>query len=86
MDLRPPVVACDDELALSFRPALEAAGYRVVSLHEAELDRVDAVVLSRLDSNLMGDSTRLTPAVVVNTAGMTPQQLVRHLDERLGRR
>ena len=83
MDLSPPLVACDDELALSFRPALEAAGYRVVSLHEAPLDRVDAVVLSRLDSNLMGATTRLAPAVVVNGAGMTPQQLVRHLNERL---
>lgn len=77
-----PLVACDDELT-TFRPALEAAGYRVTTLHEAPMDRVDAVVVSRLDSNLLGDTTRLTPAVVVNAAGMTPGQLVRYLDERL---
>lgn len=79
---RRPLLACDDEL-LRLRPVLEAAGYAVTPLHDAPLDQVDAVLLSRLDSNLMGRSERLTPAVVLHVAGMTPQEVVRQLDERL---
>ncbi|HEY8486959.1 MAG TPA: YkuS family protein [Limnochordales bacterium] len=78
------LVACDDELSRTFRPHLEAAGFRVVSLHDAPLPQVDAVVLSRLDSNLLGDTRRLTPAVVVDAARMTPQEVVSMLRERLG--
>lgn len=80
---RQPVLACDDGLS-RLRPVLEEAGYAVRSLHDASLDRVDAILLSGLDSDVTGHSERLTPAVVVNVAGMTGTEVLQYLKARLG--
>lgn len=80
---RQRVVACDDGLS-RLRPILEAAGYAVRSLHDTSLERVDAILLSGIDSNVTGHSERLSPALVVDVSGMTPADVIAHLHARLG--
>lgn len=80
---RQMVVACDDGLS-RLRPILEEAGYAVRSLHDASLERVDAILLSGIDSDVTGRSERLSPALVVHVAGMTPADVIAHLQARLG--
>lgn len=77
-----PVVACDDDM-MRFRGALEEAGYEVQPLHKAPLGRVDAVVLSGIDSTLVGDQRRFTAVPVVEAKGMTARQVVAALNEKV---
>lgn len=67
------------------RPYLEDAGYRVVDLggdpQKQNLDAVDAVIISGLDENLNGDSTRVTPGWVVNARGRQPEEILYDLEK-----
>ena len=77
-----PIVALDDDM-MRLRPVLEAAGYEVVPLHRAPLDRVAAVVLSGMDSNLTGDQRRMTGAPVVEARGLDERALVAAVHEKV---
>lgn len=76
------LVACDDDM-MRFRPALEDAGFTVIPLHGAPLDRVAAVVLSGVDSDLLGDVRRLTSAPVVEARGLDARGVVATLQEKV---
>lgn len=77
-----PIVACDDEM-LRFRSALEAAGYEVMPLRRAPLHRVAAVVVSGMDSNIVGDQRRMTDAPVVEARGLDERGVVAAVHEKV---
>ncbi|MBE3599632.1 MAG: YkuS family protein [Limnochordaceae bacterium] len=78
----PKIIACDDDI-MRMRDAIEAAGYRVVPLHEADLRQVAAVVLSGMDDNLLGSERRLSDAPVIEASGMGADDIVAALRNRV---
>lgn len=42
----------------------------------------DAIVLTGMDDNLMGDQTTSTKAPVISASGLTPDEVVRQLGQR----
>jgi len=65
--------------------ALRAGGFEVVPLREDVLTQVDAVVLSGQDPNVMGMADRQTEASVINAHGLTAEEVVQAVRERIGR-
>jgi len=59
---------------------LETEGYEVVSLDQAGLDAVDAIVVSGADINLMNMQDALTDVPVISAAGKTPQDILDEID------
>jgi ACT domain-containing protein len=59
---------------------LETEGYEVVTLDEANLDTVDAIVVSGADINLMNMQDTLTEVPVINAAGKTAEDILDELD------
>lgn len=58
---------------------LEESGYEVVPLDQANLDVVDAVVVSGMDNNLMNMQDILTEVAVINAAGKSPADILEEL-------
>lgn len=69
----------------TFSDALRAAGFEVVELNGPVKDRVHAVVVSGVDSNLMGIADSLD-APVVTARGRTPEEVVDEVRRSLGPR
>lgn len=67
------------------KPYLEDKGYRVVDLgrdpQKQDLNAVDAVIITGLDENLTGDSTRVTPGWVLNARGRQPEEILYDLEK-----
>ncbi|MBP2642356.1 MAG: hypothetical protein H6Q67_243 [Firmicutes bacterium] len=60
---------------------LETEGYEVVNLDEANLQAVDAVVVSGADKNLLNIQDVLTESPVILAAGKTAEEVL----EEIGR-
>jgi glutamine amidotransferase PdxT len=65
---------------------LQQNGYDVVQLNENELNQVDCVVISGGDQNVMGMEDRATKAQIVNAEGLTAEQVVREVEQRMNKR
>ena len=59
---------------------LEARGYEVVQMDEADLDTVDAIVVSGADINLMNIQDTLTEVPVINASGKTSDEILQELE------
>ncbi len=77
-----PVVAVEAHLH-NIASFLAERGYEVVPLEDRVPDHADAVVVSGGDDNLMGMQDAETKAPVIRAAGLTPDDIVRALDQRL---
>ncbi|MBP2655911.1 MAG: hypothetical protein H6Q73_3480 [Firmicutes bacterium] len=62
---------------------LETEGYEVVELDEANVQAVDAVIVSGADKNLMNIQDVLTEAPVIIAAGKTAEEVLEELEDRL---
>ena len=72
------LVAVERNLA-NIADILEESGYEVVSLDEADLQSVDAVVVSGMDNNLINDQETITAVSVINAAGKSPTDVLEEL-------
>lgn len=61
--------------------ALETEGYEVVTLEVEEVDDVDAIVVSGLDSNFLNMQETVTEVPVINAAGKTTQEVLEELEK-----
>lgn len=68
------VIAVEDNLA-SVKNFLAEKGCRVIDVQAAKNNKVDAVVLSGSDENLMGMQDVLINAPIINAKGRTPQEV-----------
>lgn len=59
---------------------LEARGYEVIGLDEADLDTVDAIVVSGADVNLMNMQDALTEVPVINAAGKSTDEILQEIE------
>ena len=59
---------------------LEARGYEVIGLDEADLDTVDAIVVSGADVNLMNMQDTLTEVPVINAAGKSTDEILQEIE------
>ncbi|VBB07502.1 Hypothetical protein LUCI_2751 [Lucifera butyrica] len=73
------IVAVEKSLSRLF-DTLETQGYEVISLDKANLDDVDAVVVSGSDINLMNIQDTLTDVPVINAAGKSADEILDELD------
>jgi len=71
-------VAVEDSLTPVWNE-LEDEGFEPVALDEADLDEVDAVVLSGEHDDIMGIETTETGAPVIVAEGLTPREVVQRL-------
>jgi len=65
-----------------FRQALTSRGYRVVPL--TGLESADAAVIAGMDRNLLGREDVVFSGPVIDADGMSVDQVVEELDQRLG--
>ena len=66
---------------------LTEKGYEVVQLDPhtqtgIELKNSDAIVISGMDDNIMGMTTIKTEAPVINAKGMSPEDVLRQIEQR----
>ena len=59
---------------------LETEGYEVVALERANLETVDAIVVSGADINLMNIQDTLTEVPVISAVGKSAQQILDEID------
>lgn len=59
---------------------LEAKGYEVVNIDEADLDSVDAIVVSGADVNLMNMQDTLSEVPVINAAGKSSDEILQEIE------
>ncbi|NLP42149.1 MAG: YkuS family protein [Veillonellaceae bacterium] len=74
------LIAVEKNLSNLFE-ALETSGYEVVPLDNADMDTVDAIVLSGLDINLMNMQDVVTNVPVINASGKTPTDILEELEK-----
>lgn len=60
--------------------ALETEGYDVVSLDNADMESVDAIVLSGADVNVMNMQDAVTHVPVINAAGKSIEEVLEELE------
>jgi hypothetical protein len=68
------VVAIEDGIQ-GLRTHLEHEGFQVVDLADKPND-MDAIILSGLDENMLGDHTRVSDAFVINARGRQPEEII----------
>lgn len=73
------LIAVEKNLS-SLSEMLETKGYEVVPLDNADMDTVDAIVLSGADINLMNMQDVATSVPVINAAGKTPEDILEELE------
>lgn len=59
---------------------LEAKGYEIVTIDEADLDSVDAIVVSGADINLLNIQDTLTEVPVINASGKNTEEILQELE------
>ncbi len=69
------VIAVEDSLNNVTQELEEKRDYSLVSLEDADLDQVDAVVLTGSDENVMGMMDTITEAPVVNAEGLDANEV-----------
>lgn len=82
-------VAMENTLG-NLRGYLTEKGYEIVQLDPhtqtgIELKNCDAIVVSGMDENLMGMTTVKTEAPVIESRGMTPEQVLSRLEQTFNR-
>lgn len=66
--------------------ALQEKGYNVVQLREEnDAKECDCCVITGLDSNVMGNSTTVTAGSVIEANGLTAEDILREVENRLNR-
>lgn len=73
-------IALDANLS-PVRSLLEQAGYEVVPI--SELRSADCVVVTGGADNMMGDQTTSTKATIIAAPGMTPEEVLSLVENRL---
>ncbi|MFW5999191.1 MAG: YkuS family protein [Halanaerobiaceae bacterium] len=74
-----PIVAVEGDMANVFQ-TLENSRYSPISLAKADLDSVDAVVISGGDENVTGVMKTITNAPVIDAGGLSAQEIKDKLD------
>ena len=69
-----------EETLSNIMEALETEGYEVVTLNKANLDTVDAIVVSGMDNNLMNIQDLEANVPVINAAGKSADEILAELD------
>jgi hypothetical protein len=77
-----PKVAVEEALTPVVQ-VLKQNGYNVVNLSENEMKQADCVVVTGVDSNVMGMMDVQTKASVVNAEGKTAEQVLQEVQERV---
>lgn len=75
------VVAVEGNLS-PFKEFLAAQGCRVMELDSARSNRVDAIVVSGSDQNLMGMEDILIKAPVISARGRTPEDVWNEIQKK----
>ncbi|MFW6269594.1 MAG: YkuS family protein [Bacillota bacterium] len=75
-------IAIEDDLE-DIKQELRENNYSLVDLEEADLDRVNAVLISGQDENVMGMMDTITEAPVINVQGMTASEVKDELDQKI---
>lgn len=73
------IIAVEQNLSNLF-DILETEGYEVVSLDQADMDTVDAIVVSGADINLMGMQDIAANVPVINASGKTAEDILEELE------
>jgi len=60
---------------------LTKQGCQIINIDEAKNQRVDAVILSGMDKNIMGMEDIVIDAPVFSAQGMTPEELWRDIQQ-----
>lgn len=76
------VVAVEDGLSPVFE-LLQRRGYRPVRLEAGQLDEVDAIVVSGMDTNLANRQDILARVPVISAEGRTAEEVFSELSGRL---
>lgn len=68
---------------------LSEKGYEVVNLDPhtqtgIELKNCDAIIISGMDRNMMGDTTVKTESPVIEASGLSPEQVYQEVKNRIG--
>jgi hypothetical protein len=79
------IIALDDSLS-PIRDYLVDKGYQVVDIHDSNFDNVSAVIVNSIDDNFMGIQDTMTKAPVIEATGLTPEQIVSELENRITNR
>ncbi|MBP2651252.1 MAG: hypothetical protein H6Q74_2077 [Firmicutes bacterium] len=74
------LVAVEDNLTPIIE-LLETEGYEVVDLDQADIQAVDAIVVSGADKNLLNIQDVLTEAPVITAAGKTAEDVLEELEK-----
>jgi hypothetical protein len=67
-------VAIEDGIQ-GLRTHLEQEGFQVVDLADRP-NNADAIILSGLDENMLGDQTRVSDGFVINARGRQPEEII----------
>lgn len=63
--------------------ALENSGHEVVTMNESNIQGCQCCVISGQDKNVMGMADRATQASVINAEGMTADEIVAQVNQRV---
>ncbi len=75
-----------EESLTDVKQALQEKGYEVVDLHSMEdAANCDCCVVTGLDQNVMGMSSDVPDASVIQAKGMTAEEVCKEVEERLSR-
>lgn len=74
-------IAVEDNLS-PFKEFLEAKGCQVIDVGAAANQKVDAVVLSGADENLMNMQDVVVGAPVINAKGLSPEEVWEEISKR----
>ena len=76
-----PTIAIEANLSL-FQKTLEQAGFHVIALDDDAVGIAQAIVVQGTDNNFLGREDPKTLAPVINADGMTPDQVLKAVQER----
>lgn len=63
--------------------ALQSSGHEVVTMNESNIQGCQCCVISGQDKNVMGMADRATQASVINAEGMTADEIVAQVNQRV---
>jgi len=75
------VVAVENNLD-PIRDYLSAQGCQIIAVETVKDNKVDAVVLSGMDQNIMGIQDIATKAPVINASGLSPEEVWNQIKSR----
>ena len=75
-------IAVENSLT-NVKQALENSGHQVVSMDTGSVQNCDCCVISGQDKNMMGFAQTATQASVINADGLSADEVVRQVNDRL---